>query len=198
MLNCRLIERMLSSYIDGELCGVEMMRIRRHLQECSDCRVEHDHILRTKRVVSLMPVRQPNVDFEVRLMQHVFDSNSQVKGSRWLFWMTDLKNAFRMPSERAKRVLAFGGALTAIAWMAGTVNDSAYVSAPPLGASNVSVIIPAQRDFIRTSAIPVIPANNVHNSKIGYAGLYPPIAGNGSTENTNFKIDNYDLIISGR
>ena len=37
-MNCRCAQNLLSAYVDGELAGVEMLRLREHLGVCPACR----------------------------------------------------------------------------------------------------------------------------------------------------------------
>jgi hypothetical protein len=68
MFYCWYIERMISAYIDGELRGIETMRVRTHLRSCGICRSEYDAVLAAKRAVSGMPPHVPGTEFEARLL----------------------------------------------------------------------------------------------------------------------------------
>lgn len=52
----------MSAYVDGELTGVEMLEIRRHISECPDCAEEHESILATKVAVSRLGAAMPRRD----------------------------------------------------------------------------------------------------------------------------------------
>jgi len=62
---------LLSAYVDGELTGVEMLEIRRHLSDCPDCAHEHESVLFTKRAVSRLANVAPTEDFMARLMTSI-------------------------------------------------------------------------------------------------------------------------------
>ncbi len=62
-MNCRRVINLLSAYIDGELAGMEMLEIRRHLSECEECREEYDSILATKHALSQLSNVAPREDF---------------------------------------------------------------------------------------------------------------------------------------
>jgi hypothetical protein len=66
-MNCRRVTSLLSAYIDGELTGVEMLEIRRHLSDCADCEEEHAAILFTKQALSRLGSIVPKEDFVAKL-----------------------------------------------------------------------------------------------------------------------------------
>ena len=49
-MNCHKVQSLASAYIDGELAGVEMLTVRRHLNECTDCSGEYESLLKMKRM----------------------------------------------------------------------------------------------------------------------------------------------------
>lgn len=59
-MNCRRVNSLMSAYIDGELAGVEMLAIKRHLSACSACREEFESIRSVKRLMSTMAYVTPN------------------------------------------------------------------------------------------------------------------------------------------
>jgi len=75
-MNCRYVESRLSSYVDEELTGFEMMLVRRHLARCESCERERQNILSTKRLLSSLQCVATCEDFESRLMKAVLGSQS--------------------------------------------------------------------------------------------------------------------------
>jgi anti-sigma factor RsiW len=61
----------MSAYVDGELTGVEMLDIRRHLTECSECEKEYQAVLFTKQAVSRLISVEPRKDFVAMLMSNL-------------------------------------------------------------------------------------------------------------------------------
>lgn len=47
----------LSAYVDGELSGLELARVKAHLDACGACRAEADALLSTKRLLAGAPRR---------------------------------------------------------------------------------------------------------------------------------------------
>lgn len=70
-MNCRRVINLLSAYVDGELTGVEMLEIRRHLSGCPDCAQEHKAILFTKQAMSRLGNVTPRKEFVVALMANL-------------------------------------------------------------------------------------------------------------------------------
>jgi len=62
-MNCRRVVSLMSAYVDGELTGVEMLEIRRHISECEECAQEHDAVRLTKQAVSRLRTVAPREDF---------------------------------------------------------------------------------------------------------------------------------------
>ena len=66
-MNCQRVNSLLSAYIDGELTGVEMIEIRRHLDGCRGCRDELDDLRAVKRLVGRVQPAQPSADLPGRI-----------------------------------------------------------------------------------------------------------------------------------
>lgn len=62
-MNCRRVVSLMSAYVDGELTGVEMLEIRRHLDNCAECAEEHESTLAMKLAVSRLRTIRPREDF---------------------------------------------------------------------------------------------------------------------------------------
>ncbi len=62
-MNCRHVQSIMSAYVDGELTGVEMMSVRRHISECKECFAEYEDIVFTKRAVANLKNTGPRPDF---------------------------------------------------------------------------------------------------------------------------------------
>jgi predicted anti-sigma-YlaC factor YlaD len=73
-MTCKSVQSMLSAYIDGELCGYEMLRVRSHLHDCKSCSEEVDQIRNLKWVIGNVPESNPREGFEETLKQTVFAS----------------------------------------------------------------------------------------------------------------------------
>ena len=66
-MNCHRLNNLLSAYIDGELTGVEMIEIRRHLSDCPGCQGDLDQLRATKRLVGRLATVRPSDDLASRI-----------------------------------------------------------------------------------------------------------------------------------
>lgn len=73
-MTCGHVKRLLSAYIDGELSGLEMLRIRDHLGQCAACNGEVEALRAVKSLLLQQPAVEPSADFESRLVGAVFAS----------------------------------------------------------------------------------------------------------------------------
>jgi len=60
---------LISAYVDGELTGVEMLEIRRHLSDCMECSEEYESLRMTKLAVSRLRTVAPRPEFAAELLQ---------------------------------------------------------------------------------------------------------------------------------
>lgn len=58
-MNCRRVVNSSSAYVDGELAGAEMLEIRRHLSNCSECSEEYEFVRATKLAVARLRTVAP-------------------------------------------------------------------------------------------------------------------------------------------
>lgn len=70
-MNCKFVSQKICSYIDGELPGAEMLAIRAHLHDCSECALEAEALCSLKFELANMPCTQPPAEFEERLLRVV-------------------------------------------------------------------------------------------------------------------------------
>lgn len=82
-MNCKTAQDLLSAYIDGELAGGEMNRIRRHLHDCECCQREETELRILKDLLVGQPIIEPPVGFEDRLCQAIF-SPKPSETAQWI------------------------------------------------------------------------------------------------------------------
>jgi anti-sigma factor RsiW len=85
-VNCRKVNHLLSAYMDGELPGVEHRQIHEHLARCPECAEEYTGLLRMKRLLAGLRVREPRTEIGSRIVAHVHrsqDSHLAGTSSRW-------------------------------------------------------------------------------------------------------------------
>ena len=66
-MNCNKVEQLLSAYIDSELSGVEMLKIRKHLQTCAECQILEIELRSLKQLLMESPV-VPEIDISERIL----------------------------------------------------------------------------------------------------------------------------------
>ncbi|MBS1706942.1 MAG: zf-HC2 domain-containing protein [Armatimonadetes bacterium] len=86
-MTCRKTQASLSAYIDGELGGQEMLRVRKHLQQCQACAAEAEVLRFAQQLLADMPCPEVPIGLEDRLVNHVFaGTGSLQKRSTWRTW----------------------------------------------------------------------------------------------------------------
>jgi anti-sigma factor RsiW len=70
-MNCRLIQRSISEYLDSELTGEQMFEVRNHLRTCDSCRQEVESLKMIKSSLQRIKCAEPSADFEQRLFECV-------------------------------------------------------------------------------------------------------------------------------
>jgi len=93
-MTCKGVRSQLSSYLDGELTGFEMLQMRSHIHACNNCLNEVDETRKLKWLMSNLPDADPGEEFAARLKQRVFTAPS-------------VSNTRRLPLAMASG-LAFG------------------------------------------------------------------------------------------
>jgi anti-sigma factor RsiW len=83
-MNCRNCEQLLSAYLDNELGGDQMLKLRGHLAECNCCREELEQLRELKAMLASVPSIEPRAGFEERLSARVFEI--PVQRSNRLAW----------------------------------------------------------------------------------------------------------------
>jgi anti-sigma factor RsiW len=76
-MNCNFVESRLAAYIDGELDGVDMLRVRSHVSDCRQCAFELDSLREVKSMLGNLPTRKPANDFESRLLNAIQSEESR-------------------------------------------------------------------------------------------------------------------------
>lgn len=82
MNNCYRSKSLLSAYLDRELSGEEMIILRDHLAQCSDCSVEFDELRSVKAALIRIPRVEPAPDLLTRMQAEVFKETEPVQVSR--------------------------------------------------------------------------------------------------------------------
>jgi predicted anti-sigma-YlaC factor YlaD len=99
-VNCRKASNLLSSYIDGELPGVEQLQIRSHLKNCPSCGADYESLLKTKRVLATLAYRAPRLGFDDEIINFVKSESdcrkTKLDPETWWTLLTEVqRNRFR-------------------------------------------------------------------------------------------------------
>lgn len=86
-MNCHRVRSLVSAYVDGELPGVEMLAIRHHLAECTECTKEYESILNLKRLFGRLQPKRPRTDLAAKICQSL-DQLAQPSHDRWITVLT--------------------------------------------------------------------------------------------------------------
>lgn len=70
-MNCHRVQSLISAYVDCELPGVEMLAVRQHLNQCSECNLEFESLLSIKRAFGTLQPGRPASDLPVRIFQRL-------------------------------------------------------------------------------------------------------------------------------
>ncbi|MEN6371619.1 MAG: zf-HC2 domain-containing protein [Armatimonadota bacterium] len=70
-MNCRRVSSLISAYIDGELTGVEMLEIRRHLEECRSCTLQYESLRNVKQLLSGLAYAKPRAGLADRISRRL-------------------------------------------------------------------------------------------------------------------------------
>ncbi|MFW5988586.1 MAG: DUF4349 domain-containing protein [bacterium] len=82
-MNCRQVNELLSSYIDGELRPEEMEGISEHLEKCSDCQKEYEALYQTVNQLRNMNDLEPPADFHDRFVNRL---SKEKKKPLFTYW----------------------------------------------------------------------------------------------------------------
>ena len=70
-MNCYKVQSLISAYADCELPGVEMLAVRQHLNQCSECNLEFESLLSIKRAYGTLQPGHPASDLPARILQRL-------------------------------------------------------------------------------------------------------------------------------
>jgi anti-sigma factor RsiW len=106
-MNCRYTTTRISPYLDGELRGDEMLRVRSHLTGCRACMAEYESAVSLKRLVGSLPLESPTEEFQSRLLATIRTTPRREQGKAfWPDWR--LATALAAAAVAALVVSQFG------------------------------------------------------------------------------------------
>lgn len=71
-MNCRTCSNLISAYLDRELDGNMMIRIRQHIDSCPECQSEYEDLKEIRDRLINLPMAAPAADLDIRLQMAVF------------------------------------------------------------------------------------------------------------------------------
>lgn len=167
-MNCRHVVNLMSAYLDSELTGAEMLEIRRHLNECSECREEYESLKMTKLAIARLRTVTPSRDLAASIVQKL-DEVSIPPYQRVLMRIYDYTARKLSPVAAA---LAVSG--LALAFLAAGGQDRLIVEKPDVVATS-----PMSLRVLDASIMPKVP-----ESSMMYSSSKPLVVANNSNEVT--------------
>lgn len=121
----------MSAYVDGELTGVEMLEIRRHLSQCPECAEEHAEVLFTKQTVARLGTVAPRKDFAAAIIAKLDEADVP----RYERLLNSLRHfAHERLSPVAAAVVASGVALV--------IMSAVGIDSPPVRVTDTAMTAP--------------------------------------------------------
>jgi hypothetical protein len=112
-MKCGDVRELFSPYLDGQVSGVEMHKLSRHLEECPRCTREYAAIQRTQQLLAGLGPKKTPVDLALRLRVAISQQAAEVRRPRYeglLVRIENAINAFMVPATAGlvSAVLIFG------------------------------------------------------------------------------------------
>jgi hypothetical protein len=111
--SCAEIRKLFSPYLDGQVSGVEMHALTRHLERCSDCAQKYAATRRTQQLLSNLGAKKSPADLALKLRLAISREAAQARRPRFEGFVVRLQNelnAFMVPATAGllSAVLIFG------------------------------------------------------------------------------------------
>jgi len=112
-MNCAEIRKLFSPYLDGQVSGVEMRLLTRHLEQCAGCAREYAATRQTQQLMSNLGARKAPADLALKLRVAISREAAQARRPRYegvLVRLENALNAFMVPATAGllSAVLIFG------------------------------------------------------------------------------------------
>lgn len=112
-MNCGDVKELFSPYLDGQVSGVEMHALSRHLEVCPRCAREYTALQRTQQLVAGLGSRKPPADLALKLRVALSQQVARTRRPRFqglLVRIENALNAFMVPATAGlvSAVLIFG------------------------------------------------------------------------------------------
>ena len=112
-MKCGDVKELFSPYLDGQVSGVEMHALSRHLQECPRCTREYAALQRTQQLLAGLGPKKAPADLALKLRVAASQQAARVRRPRFqgvLVRIENALNAFMVPATAGlvSAVLIFG------------------------------------------------------------------------------------------
>lgn len=112
-MKCGDVKELFSPYLDGQVSGVEMHALTRHLQECPRCTREYAALQRTQQLLGGLGPKKAPADLALKLRVLASQQAARVRQPRYqgvLVRVENALNAFMVPATAGmvSAVLIFG------------------------------------------------------------------------------------------
>ena len=92
-MNCKLLDSLLSSYIDDETDKKTTEEIAAHLSACDSCRKEYENLLNIKKCINSLPIAELPNDFYSNIKEKTYKQLPQEPEQKpWILPMDFLRN----------------------------------------------------------------------------------------------------------
>jgi hypothetical protein len=112
-MKCGDVKELFSPYLDGQVSGVEMHALSRHLNECPGCTREYSAMQRTQQLLTGLGPKKAPSDLALKLRVAISQQVAQARNPRYrglLVRIENALNAFMVPATAGlvSAVLIFG------------------------------------------------------------------------------------------
>lgn len=112
-MNCGEVKELFSPYLDGQVSGVEMNALHRHMKGCADCAREYVALQRTQQALARLGPKKAPADLALKLRVAISREVARSRRSPlegFLVRLENAVNAFMVPATAGlvSAVLIFG------------------------------------------------------------------------------------------
>jgi hypothetical protein len=108
-MKCRKSKQLMSSYLDAAVARKEMSQLQSHLEDCEECTVRYQALLRTQALVSNLGRKSAPPELALKLRVALSRELANIRQSRWDVFRVRWENLFNVVM-----VPATGGLVTTI------------------------------------------------------------------------------------
>jgi anti-sigma factor RsiW len=166
-MQCSKVQRLFNDLFEGRLSDPLAQGLRRHLDECTDCRVAHQRAVRLQRLLALKRYEQPAPEYFdcfLREFRQRLQADARTQAGRWEQFVA----SFTADPSRAWRYAFVGGVAVCLAvgvlMSAGVVPSIRSVTGAGTQAANrvskspfAAALSPASPTIPTRDIIPVLP-----------------------------------------